>query len=332
MKRFFSYVKQQKWNLILYGTMLLFFLLIPFLYDLPLYAVEYAAVLSLIPAICIFLYQFYRFKQKENTLSFILKSDHQLEKLPEAETPVEELYQDLLFSLYQEKEEVTQQAKNFEQESMDYYTMWVHQIKTPISAMHLILQENENDSNSNRELSLELFKIEQYAEMALQYMRLNSSSTDYSFEIYDLDTIMRSVIRKYAPLFIRKKIAIDYQNLNHKVITDEKWLSFVLEQIISNAIKYTKTGSIRIYMDKTKKNTLVIEDTGIGITPEDLPRIFERGYTGYNGRMDKKATGIGLYLTKQIVKNLSHRISITSKVGVGTKVFLDFSQYDLKAE
>lgn len=330
MKLFFSYLKQKKWNVILYLIMLFFFLLIPFLYDLPLYAVGYAAILSLIPAICIFLYQFYRFWQKMNTLSFIHKSGFQSEQLPEAETPLEEIYQDLLLSLYQEKEEVLGRAKNFEQESMDYYTMWVHQIKTPISAMHLILQEEE--SEKNRELLLELFKIEQYAEMALQYMRLNSPSTDYNFEIYDLDTIMRSVIRKYAPLFIRKKIAIDYHDLNHKVITDEKWLSFVLEQLISNAIKYTKTGSIRIYMDETKKNTLVIEDSGIGITPEDLPRIFERGYTGYNGRVDKKATGIGLYLTKQIVKNLSHRISITSKVGVGTRVFLDFSQYDLKAE
>lgn len=330
MKLFFSYLKQQKWYVFLYLETICFFFLIPFLYDLPLSAIGYAAILSFIPLITIFIYRFYRFYKKNRVLITLCQSGYQVDRLPQAETPNEELYQDLLFSLYQEKENILQQSKNFEQESMDYYTMWVHQIKTPISAMHLILQKDENERD--KELSLELFKIEQYAEMALQYMRLNSLSTDYCFEIHDLDTIMRSVIRKYAPLFIRKKIAIDYHELNQKIITDEKWLSFVLEQIVSNAIKYTKEGSVRIYIDDTKKNVLVIEDTGIGITPEDLPRIFERGYTGYNGRMDKKATGIGLYLCKRIIKNLSHKISITSEVGVGTKVFLDFSQYDLKAE
>ena len=330
MKLFFSYLKRQKWNLILYFITFFFFLFVPYLYNLPLDVIGYAALLGLLPAAGIFFYHFLIFQKKHKELLCLYQKGYESDILPKADDLIEERYQEIILSLYQEKEKILQKAKNLEQESMDYYTMWVHQIKTPISAMHLILQKYE--TAEKKELSIELFKIEEYVEMALQYMRLNSLSSDYRLETYDLDTIMRSVIRKYAPLFIRKKIAVDYHTLNQNVITDEKWLSFVLEQLISNAIKYTKEGKISIYMDETKKHVLVIEDTGIGITPEDLPRIFERGYTGYNGRMDKKATGIGLYLTKRILNNLSHKISITSEVGVGTKVSIDFSQYDLKPE
>ena len=166
--------------------------------------------------------------------------------------------------------------------------------------------------------------------MVLSYIRLGSNENDFVIKEYDLDNIVRQAIRKYAPLFIRKKINLDFQPTTYKVLTDEKWLVFVIEQLLSNAIKYTNKGKISIYPLENKK--LVIEDTGIGISKEDIPRIFDKGFTGYNGRTDKKATGLGLYLCKNILDKLSHKISIESEVGVKTKVILDLSMLNVNIE
>jgi signal transduction histidine kinase len=176
---------------------------------------------------------------------------------------------------------------------------------------------------------MELFKIEQYVDMVLQYLRIDSASTDYVLKKYSLDSIVRQAVRKYAKLFINKKICLDFSELNCEVLTDEKWLVFVVEQILSNSLKYTESGKISIYMDKEKNKTLVIEDTGIGIAEEDLPRVFEKGFTGYNGRTDKKSTGIGLYLCKRILTKLSHTISIESGIGHGTKVKIGLDTVDI---
>ncbi len=232
----------------------------------------------------------------------------------------------------------------------DYFTLWTHQIKTPIAAMRLLLQQGiglaapaaEPDALQGKqglpepeeeyfpaeayyaqkqEIESELFKIEQYVEMVLQYLRLNSSINDFVLQEYGLDGVIRQAVRKYAPMFIRKKLTLHYASLQAKVVTDEKWMAFVMEQILSNAIKYTSSGYISIYMES---GCLVVEDTGIGILPEDLPRVFEKGYTGYNGRSDKKASGIGLYLVKKILNKLGHKILIESELGKGTKVKLLF--------
>ena len=167
-------------------------------------------------------------------------------------------------------------------------------------------------------------KIEQYVEMVLGYLRLGSSSTDYVLRNCDLDKLLRQSIRKYARLFILKKIALDFQETGRTVLTDEKWLSFVVEQLLSNAVKYTPEGGlVRVYGDG---ETLVIADSGIGIRPEDLPRVFEKGFTGFNGREDKKSTGIGLCLCRQVLDRLNHDISIASRPGQGTLVRLDLSR------
>ena len=186
--------------------------------------------------------------------------------------------------------------------------------------MRLLLQEEETPIS--REMQGELFQVEQYVQMALQYLRMENMNTDLVFERQELDPLIHQAVRKYALLFIRRKISLQYEDVHCEVLTDEKWLEFVLEQILSNALKYTRQGQIKIYMDPQGSKTLVIEDSGIGIAPEDLPRIFERGYTGYNGRADKRSTGIGLYLCKQIMDRLSHTIRIESEMGVGTRVYL----------
>ena len=161
-------------------------------------------------------------------------------------------------------------------------------------------------------------------------MRLDSSSKDYVFKEQELDPIIKEVIRKFAGQFIRKKLRLYYSPLNVKVLTDEKWLAFVLEQVLSNAIKYTPSGSITIELEEPC--TLCFRDTGIGIAPEDLPRVFEKSYTGYNGRSDKKASGIGLYLCRQICNNLGHTISVNSSVDSGTVVKIRLDHKDLQVE
>ena len=176
----------------------------------------------------------------------------------------------------------------------DYYAAWVHQIKAPIAVMSLLLQQE--DTEQNQQLKAELFRVEQYAEMALSYVRLGEGMKDLVIAQYPLDEIIRKAVRKYAGQFIRKKIRLVYVGTEEIVLTDEKWLSFILEQILSNAVKYTVKGSVTIEVNEKKQ--LTVSDTGIGIAAEDLPRIFEKGYTGKNGRLDRKSTGIGLYLCK----------------------------------
>ena len=237
------------------------------------------------------------------------------------------------------------------EEMSDYYTMWSHQIKTPIFALRLLLQENPSE---NKDALEELFKIEQYVEMVLGYLRTEDMSSDLKLSRCNLDTIIRRQIHKYAGIFVSKKLSLTYKGISESVLTDEKWLGFVIGQILSNALKYTRAGGIHIYLkdfndshqnsdnlsdtvisststatDTATSITLIIADTGIGIREEDLPRIFEKGYTGVNGRENNRATGIGLYLSQKIMNRLGHRIYITSEEGTGTKVFLEFSRKDL---
>lgn len=202
----------------------------------------------------------------------------------------------------------------------DYYTVWVHQIKTPIASMQLSLK-NGTETDKTK-LRSDLNKIEQYVEMVLAYLRLGSDSTDYVFARYDMDEIIKSAVKKFSVDFIGKKLTLEYEPVLMDKVTDEKWLTFVLEQLISNAVKYTKKGSVKIF--EAEENVLCIKDTGIGIAKEDLPRIFENGYTGLNGRLDKKASGIGLFLCKRICDNLGINIYAESSVGEGTAVYLKF--------
>ncbi len=242
-----------------------------------------------------------------------------LSRFPSPMNLIEQDYQQSLQLLHEQRLKVASQFDQAKTEMMDYYTLWAHQVKTPIAAMRLLLQGESGEDRS--ELLNQLFKIEQYVEMVLGYLRIENTSSDLVLEPCQLDHVVKQAIRKYASQFIRCNIKLELSEVNDIVVSDEKWLVFVIEQLLSNALKYTKSGSIFIY---TQQDTLIIEDTGIGIAEEDLPRIFEKGFTGYNGRMDKKATGIGLYLCQKILNKLSHEILITSTIGVGTKVRIKF--------
>lgn len=244
----------------------------------------------------------------------------------EAKDILEERYVDLVHA--QEKSRVdtenisARSSKDMEQ----YYNIWVHQIKTPISGMNVLLQSMEPTEEVG-ELQNQLFSVEQYVDMALQYQKIKSTTNDFSFAEIPLNKVIRENIRKYARLFIAKKLAVRYEETALRVLTDEKWISFVLGQIITNAVKYSDKGSITISAYEDECNTyLSVKDEGIGISPEDLPRVFERGYTGYNGRADKKSTGIGLFLCKSVTRMLGHKIQISSEPGKGTEVTIIFSK------
>lgn len=256
-----------------------------------------------------------RYRRLETMKASVLYS---LSELPDPRNLAEEEYDSALRELFCEKQRLESAADKERSAMVEYYTMWVHQIKTPIAAMRLLLQSE--DTPENRELLAELFRIEQYVEMVLSYLRLESPSSDFVIQRYPIQSIVRQAVRKYAPLFIRKKIRLEMEELSGDVLTDEKWLCFVVEQILSNSLKYTAKGTITIRQEPGK--VLVIEDTGIGIAPEDLPRIAEKGFTGLNGREDKRATGLGLYLCRRILQKLSHKMEITSQVGKGTQVRL----------
>jgi len=274
-------------------------------------------------------FDFLRVKREHEALNSIRSmTDVIAGSLPKIDGIKDEDYQQILRLLSEEHNHYRTQTNRKYADMIDYYTVWAHQIKTPIASMRLHLQ-NE-DSALSRTLTSDLHRIEQYVEMVLTFLRLNSESTDYVIKEYDLDKIIKSAVRKFSTDFIGRKLSLVYEPVNTTVITDEKWLSFVIEQVLSNALKYTPAGSITITLENEK--TLRIRDTGIGIAPEDLPRIFENGYTGYNGRTDKKASGIGLYLCKRICNNLGHTITARSIVDVGTIIEIDLAQTELEVE
>ena len=326
MTLFRAYIKQHRKILFALLLFCAVFILSFFLYRLPIGAVIYPALICAAFSIVFIIADFLHIRRKHRQLSEIKKlTAAMITSLPPAESIEEEDYQAVINALQEEITALGTSSSARYQELTEYYTVWVHQIKTPITSMRLTLQ-NE-DTQLSRKLSSDLFQIEQYVEMVLAYMRLDSDSSDYVFREQDIDNIIKQAVTKYAREFIDRKLQLDYKPIDKIIVTDEKWLSFVIEQLLSNALKYTRKGSVKIYM--TEAATLCIEDTGIGIAPEDLPRIFEKGYTGYNGRKDKKASGLGLYLCKRICNNLEIGISVTSEVDKGTTVCIDLEQYNL---
>ena len=328
----FSFLKIRKMPIIIFTGIVVIFGILFYLYDIPFDAIIYGCELSFVwCAVCLFI-DFYKYYKRHKLLHINREQFFDdAEQLPEHMDIIEYDYQELAKKLYQAKQELISKNRIAKKELLDYYGMWVHQIKTPIAALDILLQNTERmlyqldekemmqKAISVSDMKMELFKIEQYVEMALNYLRVEDISSDLVFKKHELDDMVRQVIRKYAKIFISKKIKIDFKLTKACIVTDEKWFIFVLEQIISNALKYIKKGQIFIYM---KEKSLVIEDTGIGIPAEDLPRIFEKGFTGYNGRENKKSTGIGLYLCKNIMDKLQWNITADSEVGRGTKIYL----------
>ncbi len=226
--------------------------------------------------------------------------------------------------LYQKKSEAQSKLTDL----LDYYTLWVHQIKTPIAASRLLVAEI-SDREIKQQLEQEIFKIDSYTNLVLQYLRLESFHDDLVFEQVQVEDLVKDMVRKYALFFIQKGLTVNLHDLDKTIVTDKKWLLVVIEQILSNSLKYTKQGGLEIYMEDQE---LCIKDTGIGIKNSDVLRVFERGFSGYNGRLTQQSSGLGLYLSKKISEELGHQIRIESEVGIGTTVRIKFSDMNLIIE
>ncbi len=290
----------------------------------------YGVYISVFISICYGIWDFVKYSDRiRKNEEILMNLENVLELMPQTSDDIEKQYQNIIKCIHDEMQQLLFKTNQKETEMKDYYTLWAHQVKTPLAAMRLILQ-NENRDTGIYSLQEELYKIEQYVEMVLHYLRLESMSSDMLLREYQLRDIVNQAVKRNAVMFINSKLSVNIKDFSHIVITDEKWLLFVIEQLITNALKYTPKGSITISLEYSRnKHWLIIEDTGIGIKGEDLPRIFEKGFTGYNGRLDKKSTGIGLYLCKQILDKLSHKIEVFSELGKGTKVCIDVSVREL---
>ena len=323
-----GYLKE-RWKRLL--MLLLFACIFAFsfwVYRLPVRAVIYPCALCLLFGAVFAAYDITKAYRRHKFFKELHRRNTELiSALPEPEGIVDSDYQQLISVLKEKIAEITAQTDSRIRDTVDYYTVWAHQIKTPIAAMRLTLQKE--DVPEARRLASELSRIEQYVEMVLVFVRLGSDYSDYVFARQDIDEIIRSSVKKFASEFIDRRIRLEYDSVDIQAVTDEKWFAFVVEQLLSNALKYTREGSIKIY---SEGKVLCIKDTGIGIAPEDLPRVFDKGYTGCNGRTDRRASGLGLYLCRRICQNLGIDISISSTVGEGTTVRLDLGQYKLGKE
>ena len=326
---FFKGYLKERWKRLL--MLLLFVCIFAFsfwVYRLPVRAVIYPCALCLLFGAVFAAYDIAKAYRRHKFFEELHRRNTELiSALPEPEGIVDSDYQQLISVLKEKIAEITAQADSRIRDTVDYYTVWAHQIKTPIAAMRLTLQKE--DVPEARRLASELSRIEQYVEMVLVFVRLGSDYSDYVFTQQDIDEIIRSSVKKFASEFIDRRIRLEYDSVDIQAVTDEKWFAFVIEQLLSNALKYTREGSIKIY---SEGKVLCIKDTGIGIAPEDLPRVFDKGYTGCNGRTDRRASGLGLYLCRRICQNLGIDISISSTIGEGTTVRLDLGQYRLMKE
>ena len=201
--------------------------------------------------------------------------------------------------------------------NMEYFVLGLEIILFALF-IFLVMEWFSYVKKEDHRLREQMIYIEEYTNMAMNYLKLLERTSDMDIYEVDLDIIISSIVKKYSLIFIEKKILLDYTPTNEKVISDAKWLSIMLEQIISNALKYTKSGKISINFDKELLK-LSIKDTGIGIPSKDIKKIFDRGYSGFNGRVNEKSSGLGLYMVGKIAQILNIKIEVYSKLNIGSE-------------
>ena len=239
------------------------------------------------------------------------------------------LTQDYVNGLLNEHQKVMEQIIDSQQEHKEYIDSWVHEIKVPLAALNLLLESAEDDMDEETYTLAEneLVKMDEYVEQVLYYSRLDSFSQDYLIQEYSLQRIVQTVIKSQAYSFIQKNLQFTLEGEDQRVLTDAKWLEFIFRQLISNAVKYTPAdGKIQVHLNRNREGiTLVLKDSGIGIPAKDLKRIFDKGFTGQNGRRAvQHSTGLGLYLAKNLADKLGLALTVSSIEGEGTTMSLFF--------
>lgn len=354
-----EFVKYRKDTIILFLTTVIIYSVIGYLGELNSEVTNYAMKLSSTVFIMYMIVSFLNFRKKISALEGMVSRNRVQENknmdtvnsgavgINLNSTRTEDIsflsnssvFDRLYFELIEREVDITRNIKTESREKInelsDYFTIWMHQIKTPISAIDLINQSSEINSKDKNSIKQELIKIESYTKMALNYVKINDISMDIDFETVNMEMLVKKIVKQYSILFIYNNIKLIMEDLDFEVLTDKKWLGLVIEQILSNSIKYAKGGNIRIYRDKNRNKCLIIEDDGKGIRPEDLPRMFSKGFSGVNGRSglngfnernSEYSTGLGLFLSKKIMDKLSNKIWIESDLGKGTKVYLDLDK------
>lgn len=297
-------------------SLLLIEVLVLYLYDISAEVMLDTLLFSGFVIVCYSIIKWYHWKKKLAQLQ-LLQEHFSSDLLPKSQDQREMLYQNIISRLEQELLDQKQQDRLKKQEMLDDFGIWLHQVKTPVAALDLLIQANGHEPK----MRAELFKINEYLQLMLNYLRQNLDNSDLVFEKLNLTAVVKEVLKKYALFFSEKDLGLEFKTKDVIVTTDKKWLVFILEQVIFNAIKYTEQGKITI---EVKEDEVIIKDTGIGIRQEDLVRVFEKGYTGYNGRKDQRASGLGLYLSNQVAKKLGCKLTLTSKIEQGTTVYLRF--------
>ncbi len=295
------------------------------LYGHPWWVGGYAALLGLAAGLVFAAVDFARFAARHAALAR-LAGHFPTGSLPPAANLPEADYAGIVAALEAERARLEAENEHRRRDAEEYYTLWAHQVKTPLAAMGLLLQSG---GASRADLEQELFRIGQYVDMVLQYQRLSSMEGDLLLQRHNLAALAKKAAKNCAPLFIHRGLSVSVEGVSGSLITDEKWFGFVLEQLFANAAKYTRHGGVRVYGEGA---CLVVEDSGAGIPPEDLPRVFERGFTGAAGRSERSSTGIGLYLCREILGRLGFSISIESRLGQGTRVRLHLAQETLEVD
>lgn len=294
--------------------------------DLLIYTLELTSFLFVL----FLLSQYYSYAKRYEKLIELQKPHINLENnWPDCVDPADYFYHQKIRLLADQLHQTQQQYGEKNSEQLEYFTLWLHQIKTPIAAMSLLMQSH-TDQQLAKQVNQELLRLEDYTHMALNYLKIEESGTDMDFTEVALDEVIKHTVKKYAILFIYNQITLEFEETHLTVLTDGKWLKVLLEQLLSNSLKYSIGGTVKLYLDPKQPERLIIEDTGIGIRAQDLPRIFEKGYSGLNGRLHEKSTGLGLFLSQKIVHRLGHHLSIDSVLGKGTKVTLDLTRNELQ--
>ncbi|UKS30851.1 sensor histidine kinase [Paenibacillus sp. HWE-109] len=328
------YIKDKRFFFLFYIIMMLFISLIMLAsvkWQDAINNIVYANVGSFIFATIYLLVGYYYRKSFYNELHDLVgirQEEWLVAAMPEPQNTEQTLYLKLLEHLYEEQSRGTQQLHSEIRDHQDFILSWIHEVKVPIAASRLMM-ENRASKTADQlvdKLEDELSKIDNYVEQALYYSRIDSFSRDYFITDVPLQSIVKDSVKKFAKLFITKKIRPNIEALTHAVNTDSKWLSYITNQIVANALTYTNTGGTISFQSEELEyeKRLLIQDTGVGISSADLGRVFDKGFTGSIGRTHHKSTGMGLYLAKQMALKLGHHLTITSREGHGTTVTIHF--------
>lgn len=238
-----------------------------------------------------------------------------------------EIFADSLYTINKSMKEHINSIEYTVAEFKEYLELWIHEIKVPISALKLM---NYNENTDPVKQKQQIDKINYYVEQILFYARADAAEKDYLLKDCNLENVINKVVMDQKTLFMEKRVKIEKEELSKTVITDSKWLEYMVSQVVNNSLKYVKQDEqscIRFYTEENDEMTkLCIEDNGIGISGKDLPCVFDKTFTGENGRKDRTSTGMGLYICKKLADKMGHKIEIESREGEYTRVKFSFGK------